>query len=466
MKQGEDQDLDRIQARRRTRTVAWVVAICATALAFDGYDLVVYGTVVSTLIRDPEQLGRIGPEQAGALGSYALIGVMVGAFIAGSIGDIVGRRRLMLINLLWFSVGMGVTAMVNSVALFGVGRFLTGIGVGALVATAGAIVAEFAPPGKKNLCNAIVYSGVPLGGVLAALLAILLLPQIGWRGLFWVGALPLVTLLPLAMVKLPESIAWLTSRGRDEEARRWSARTGIPVPATVPADRPAASRPPRAGFVGLFRDYPTATLLLGFISASCLLLVYALGTWLPYLMRLRGFGPSSSLMFLLVLNAGAVLGALGASRAADRFGPKPVVASSFLIGALTIASLTMKVPTAVLLIMVAIAGLGTSGTQVLLFGFVANYYRTTVRAAGVAWAAGFGRLGGIGGPLIGGLLIGAGIAVQTNFYFLAAIALIGLLLTMLVPASHRRHFESTATVPAQRTSTSVTDPVSERRAAP
>jgi AAHS family benzoate transporter-like MFS transporter len=145
---------------------------------------------------------------------------------------------------------------------------------------------------------------------------------------------------------------------------------------------------------------------------------------------------------------------------ADRFGPKPVVASSFLIGALTIASLTLKVPTAVLLITVAIAGLGTSGTQVLLFGFVSNYYRTTVRAAGVAWAAGFGRLGGIGGPLIGGLLIGAGIAVQTNFYLLAAVALLGLLLTLLVPARQRIRPAPPASVEAA--SVPAPDPVTEQ----
>ena len=97
----------------------------------------------------------------------------------------------------------------TSAGTFGLLRFVTGLGVGALVATTGAIVSEFAPPGKKNLCNAITYSGVPLGSLLAALLAIILLAGIGWRGMFWIGALPLVTLLPLAFFKMPESPAWL-----------------------------------------------------------------------------------------------------------------------------------------------------------------------------------------------------------------------------------------------------------------
>ena len=150
-------------------------------------------------------------------------------------------------------------------------------------------------------------------------------------------------------------------------------------------------------------------MLLGLTSAMVLLLVYSLNTWLPELMLRAGFDAKGSLAFLLVLNGGAVFGALFGSRFADRFGPKLVTAASLLTGAVFIAALTLPVPLPVLLLFVALAGLGTSGTQILLFGFVANYYRTNIRAAGVAWCAGFGRMGGIGGPLIGGILIGAGL---------------------------------------------------------
>ena len=205
----------RLDARRR-RTVVWVVGLATFGLIFDGYDLVVYGTVVSTFLRDPSQIGAVSPEGAGALGSYALIGVLVGALIAGTVGDIIGRRKVMLTAYAWFAIGMGLTALTSTTTMFGLLRFLTGLGVGALVATTGALVAEYAPPGKKNLANAITYSGVPVGSLLAALLAIVLLDLIGWRGMFWIGALPLVTLLPLAFFKMPESVAWLAATGRHE----------------------------------------------------------------------------------------------------------------------------------------------------------------------------------------------------------------------------------------------------------
>ncbi|MDB5731693.1 MAG: major facilitator superfamily, partial [Variovorax sp.] len=204
---------------RRLRTVVWVVALATVGLIFDGYDLVVYGTVVSTFLRDPSHIGTVTPTIAGALGSYALFGVLVGALLAGSVGDILGRRKVMLFAYAWFSIGMALTAIATTIAAFGWLRFATGLGVGALVATTGALVSEYAPKGKKNLCNAITYGGVPLGSLIAALLAILLLQHIGWRGMFNIGALPLFTLLPLAYFKMPESVAWLAARGRMDEAR-------------------------------------------------------------------------------------------------------------------------------------------------------------------------------------------------------------------------------------------------------
>ena len=117
--------------------------------------------------------------------------------------------------------------------------------------------------------------------------------------------------------------------------------------------------------------------------------------------------------------------------------PKPVVAACFAIGAASIALLTLSLPLAALLAIVAIVGLGTSGTQTLIYGFVANYYRTNVRGAGVAWCAGFGRLGGVGGPLLGGFLIGGGFALNSIFYVLAGLGLLGVMLTLLVPIARR-----------------------------
>ncbi|TFD23364.1 aromatic acid/H+ symport family MFS transporter [Cryobacterium sp. TMS1-13-1] len=457
---------DSTDARQR-KTLRWVVAITAFALIFDGYDLVVYGTVVSTLLRDPSQIGALDPVQAGLLGSYALMGVMVGALAAGAVGDYFGRRKIMLINIVWFSIGMAATAMTTSVTAFGLMRFLTGIGVGALIATAGAMIAEFAPAGRRNFYNALVYSGVPAGALIASLLAMMLSDSIGWRGMFLIGALPIAVLLPIALVKLPESPKWLYSRGRIFEAEVLSARTGIPMladgvtMAAVPSDHVGQ----RSGFPGLAsKRFLLPTVLLGLMSFSGLLLTYGLNTWLPEIMLQYGYGKNYSLLFLVTLNAGAVIGGLVASRAADRFGPRRIVSSTFGLATLSLILITLHLPLGVLLSAVAVAGVGTLGTQVLIYGFVSNYYTTPVRAAGVAWCAGFGRLGGIFGPLLGGFLIAAGAASQVAFFVFAGVALFGALVTAFVP----RHVDAEeSTVPEPQlvpaVSASVTLQGNERR---
>ena len=216
------------QDTRRKRTVVWVVSLATLGMVFDGYDLVAYGAVVPTFLKDPSQLGEVTPALAGTLGSYALLGMLFGALLAGAVGDIVGRRRVMLTAYAWFSIGMAITAFTHSTTTFGIFRFLTGLGMGALIATTGALVAEIAPPGKKNLCSAISYCGVPLGSLLGSFLAIVLLDSIGWRGLFLIGALPLVTLLPLAILQ--------AARVGVVAGRQGSARQG---PGSLRANRSA-----------------------------------------------------------------------------------------------------------------------------------------------------------------------------------------------------------------------------------
>jgi AAHS family benzoate transporter-like MFS transporter len=423
-----DQDI------RRKRTVVWVVTLATLGLMFDGYDLVVYGAVLPTFLKDPSQIGEVTPAVAGTLGSYALLGMLFGALIAGAVGDIVGRRRVMLTAYAWFSIGMAITALTSITTTFGVMRFITGLGIGALIATTGALVAEIAPPGKKNLCSAISYSGVPLGSLLGSFLAIVLLDSIGWRGMFMIGALPTLTLLPLAYFKLPESVSWLVAKGQIDRAWVISERTGVPVPDSVPQSAKAE----KVGFAGLFsRGFLFATVITGLMSALAQCLNYFLNTWLPVLMEQAGFNAKGSLAFLLVLSGGAILGALASSRFADRFGPKPVVAICFLIGAVFIALLTLDLPLPVRLLLVAIVGLGTTGTSILIYGLVANHFPTKMRGAAVAWAAGFGRLGGISGPLVGGLVLAAGLSVSSIFYILTGLALVGVILTLLVPHAHR-----------------------------
>ncbi|MEI2776204.1 MAG: MFS transporter [Tetrasphaera sp.] len=439
--------LDPAMEAKRRSTVTWVVTLATIGLIFDGYDLVVYGVILPMFRKNPDLIGPVNESTAGLLGSYALFGVLVGALTAGAFGDTIGRRKVLLTAYVWFSVGMLISSFMTTTTSFGIMRFITGLGIGAVVGTTAALVAEFAPPGKKNLINAITYSGVPLGSMLAALAAITLASKVGWTGLFRIGALPILTLFPLALWKMPESVAWLAARGRMDEARRTSAKTGMPIPA-APSPSGDSTRRVEAGpvgFAGLFSNhYLLATILLGLTSATGLMVVYMLQTWLPTLMGPL-LGSKAALWILFFVNAGAAIGALFASRVADRFGAQPVVAVCFLLGAIFVVLLTMSRNLWLLVPIAMVVGLGSSGTQILIYGMVASYYRTNVRGAGTAWCAGFGRLGGVGGPYVGGLLAAtfATTAQVTKnpaagrpiFWAIAGIAVVGMVFCLLVPKS-------------------------------
>ena len=337
---------------------------------------------------------------------------------------------------------MAATAMATSIFAFGALRFITGLGVGMIVATGGAIIAEFAPANRRNLFNAIVYSGVPAGGVLATVFALLLHDAIGWRGLFLIGGSPLLFLLPLAYFALPESPRWLMSRGRTADAAQQCARFGLPESQFLvepTAAKPAAEAPTadtKTGFAAIFsKTYLRGTILIGLMSFIGLLSTYGLNTWLPTIREAAGATPDSALYSLLALNGSAVVGGLIASWFADRIGAKKVITITFIMAAISLALLTFTTNMAFIYILTGITGIGVLGTQVLTYGLTSNYYGTNARAAGVAWCAGFGRIGGIVGPALGGLIIGMGFAGADALYLFAGAALIGAIATALIPRS-------------------------------
>ena len=139
-----------------SRTTKWVIALCWVTIIFDGYDLIVYGAVVPSLLEyEPWSLS---PEQAGHIGSYALFGMLIGALIAGTITDLVGRRKIILFCIAWFSLAMGLCAIAPTPELFGLFRFIAGLGLGGVVPTASAITIEYAPPERRKFLYALMFS--------------------------------------------------------------------------------------------------------------------------------------------------------------------------------------------------------------------------------------------------------------------------------------------------------------------
>lgn len=408
----------------RVRSRGWVIACCWFAIIIDGYDLIVYGTTVPALISGEWALTT---SQAGQIGSATLVGMMIGALLVGVLTDRIGRRRLMISCIAWFTAATALSALAPSVEFFALTRLIAGIGLGGVMPTAITLTLEYARPELRSTANAVMFSGYSIGGVLASLNAIWFLQSAGWRTMFWIGAVLGVVLLVVVWAALPESVTFLLGRGRRAEAESLAARYGMPVP------EPAPGSAEGVGVRALFeRRYAMSTILFWSVTACGLLLVYGLNTWLVQIMRQAGYPLGSSLAFLLALNAGAILGTPLLGLLADRIGSRIVVTGMFVTAAASIVLLMIRFPTPVLLALVTVAGACTIGTQTLLTAYIGSYYPERLSAAGLGWALGIGRIGGIAGPLYGGLVLSTGWGLRANFLAFALPALLAAILIALV----------------------------------
>ena len=437
-------DVQAIIDNARFTPFHWMVmAWCGLLLIFDGYDLFIYGVVLPVIMKE----WGLTPLQAGALGSYALFGMMFGALAFGSLADRIGRKKGIALCFALFSGATILNGFASSPGEFGIYRFIAGLGCGGLMPNAVALMNEYAPKRLRSTLVAIMFSGYSLGGMLSAGVGIYLLPRFGWESMFFAAALPLL-LLPVILYYLPESIGFLVRQGRVKDARALLKR--VDPDCDVQADdvlQVSERKAKGASVAALFREgLAVRTLALWLAFFCCLLMVYALSSWLPKLMANAGYSLGSSLSFLLALNFGGMAGAVFGGWLGDRYNLVKVKVAFFLAAALSISLLGVNSPMPVLYGLIFIAGATTIGTQILLYAGAAQLYGLSVRSTGLGWASGIGRNGAIVGPLLGGALMGINLPLQLNFIAFAIPGAIAALAMAVHLASGRRHG---LTAPAQ-----------------
>ncbi len=429
-------DVNDVIDNARFNSFHWLVmCLCALLLIFDGYDLFIYGVVLPVIMKE----WGLTPLQAGALGSYALFGMMFGALLFGSLADKIGRKKGIAICFALFSVATIVNGFATSPTEFGICRFIAGLGCGGLMPNAVALMNEYAPKKLRSTLVAVMFSGYSLGGMLSAGVGIFMLPRFGWESMFFAAALPLL-LLPVILYYLPESIGFLVRRGEHDKARALLGRLDPNL--ALDADVQLTVNERKGGGVSvleLFRNgLAVRTLSIWVAFFCCLLMVYALSSWLPKLMANAGYSLGSSLSFLLALNFGGMAGAILGGWLGDRFNLTKVKVGFFIAAAVSISLLGFKSPTLMLYLLIFIAGATTIGTQILLYAGTAQLYGLSIRSTGLGWASGIGRNGAIVGPLLGGALMGIELPLQLNFMAFAipgAIAALAMLVFALNSAS-------------------------------
>ena len=403
---------------------------CTLIIVFDGYDLVIYGVVLPILMDQWD----LNPYVAGLLGSSALFGMMFGAMGFGMLSDRLGRKKVIITCVVLFSVTTVINGFATTPWQFGILRFIAGLGIGGVMPNVVSLMSEYSPKKSRSTLVALMFSGYAVGGMMSAGLGIWIVPNYGWEIMFYLAVVPML-MLPFMLKFLPESVAFLMAQKREGEARDILTQV---APLKHINEQDVLTVPPttdsKAPVLELFRDGRAMSTMMFWVAFfCCLLMVYALGSWLPKLMSNAGYALSSSLMFLMVLNVGAIIGAVGGGWLADRLSLRSVLVSFFILGSGSLVLLGYESPMWFLYILVGIAGATTIGSQILLYAYVAQYYPTSIRSTGLGWASGIGRNGAIVGPLLGGALLAMALPHQMNFLALAvpgaiatvAIALVG-----------------------------------------
>lgn len=409
----------------------WGVLIwCLLIIIFDGYDLVIYGVALPLLMQE----WALSAVQAGMLASTALFGMMFGAMSFGTLSDKLGRKKTIMICVAIFSGFTFIGAFATSPVEFGILRFLAGLGIGGVMPNVVALMTEYAPKRIRSTLVALMFSGYAIGGMTSALLGAWLVPQFGWKIMFLLAGTPLL-FLPMLWKYLPESLMYLTNKQQTAEAQNIIQK--ISPTQVIGSDTQfvlnEVQKGDEAPLKALFQQGRTfSTFMFWLAFFMCLLMVYALGSWLPKLMIQAGYSLGASMIFLFALNIGGMIGAIGGGYLADRFHIKKVLTIMFLCGAASLILLGYNSPQFVLYSLIAVAGAATIGSQILLYTFVAQYYPSTVRSTGMGWASGIGRIGAIVGPVLTGALLTMNLPHQMNFFAIAIPGLIAALAIFLV----------------------------------
>ncbi|MYW96225.1 aromatic acid/H+ symport family MFS transporter [Amycolatopsis rubida] len=412
----------------RTRSGSFIAAFGCLIIAFDGYDISAYGTTVPAMLDYAPW--NASAAALGLVGSLTLVGMLAGSLICGFATDRLGRKIMLILTIGWFSVCMIGCAVAPTLAVFGVFRFLAGMGLGGVLPIVVAFVIEFAPPRRRNTFNGFVHIGFPLGTIAASMVGISVLGSLGFRPMYAFAALPLL-LLPVAWFVLPESAAFLASKGRVREAAEVAARFRLELPSS---DQPHQARP-AAGRIRtlLDRGLLPKLVLFGLCGAFVQLIIYGLNTWLPQLMRQAGYPSTSALTLLATLSAGAVVGGITFGFVADRWGPRTVTCLAFTLGAIALAILSAQPPAALAFVAAALAGAGSNGTANVLYGYVGTWAPAQIRASALGSFISLARIGGIVAPMSVGWIIAAGLPTRWNFLALLVPAVLGVVVTLALP---------------------------------
>ncbi|MEW1947730.1 MFS transporter [Pseudarthrobacter sp902506025] len=378
------------------KSSAAIIALCMIITVIEGYNLIVFGQVVPLILRD-QSMG-ITDQAIGLIGGVVYIGAIVGALIAPLLGERFGRKAVLAGAITVFAAAAALTGLSPDGLIMGLARFLAGLGVGAALTTAMTVARNNAPARRGSLVVTITMAGIPLGGVVAALIAVPVLPTFGWRPMFFIGtAITLAILVAVLLTKFP------VTTESEVAGRSWTARHKL---AAVFAGRGAV-----------------VALIIAACAVANMIAWQGLNVWVVEAMIGLGLNLEVALLFSFVLTGAAVVGSFATASIADRWGASlaaVLTGACTLLGLVGILALPFSAPVAVACI--SLMGIGGHSTMNLVHTATSDIYPLPARATALGWSNGTSFIGAFLGPTLGGAAIAAGGSANAFSTFATAAA--------------------------------------------
>jgi MFS transporter, AAHS family, 4-hydroxybenzoate transporter len=392
-----------------------IIVICFLIVLMDGFDTQVIGFVAGAIAKTR----GIPVADFGRLFSSGLLGSALGAFILGPLGDRVGRRHMLTLSILIFSVFSFSFPHLTRFPQLMACRFLTGLGLGGALPNLLALCAEYTPREMRGATTGILFAGFPAGGATGALVSAHVVPAFGWPMIFYIGGCVPLILALLAILILPSSLR-SALKHRDGQQRvaaivhRMAPKSAPAEPVVyvdtgTPHENLSLRQVVRTG--GVF-----PTLMLWCSSVMCFVVLIVMGLWTAVLLREQGVDAATATTMAGLFNLGSVVGTAFGGKLLDRLRPLVVLPATFIAGAICVSLVGQasgSVPALASLTMLTGAFIGAGSAQLL--GLAVLIYPSAIRASGVGWVVATGRTGQILGPLAVGALLAHKLPVDRIF---------------------------------------------------
>ncbi|TGE38661.1 MFS transporter [Desulfosporosinus fructosivorans] len=397
--------------------------VCLLTAVADGFDINVFGLVVPSLIKE----WNLTPVMVGMLGSIGLSGMIFGSLVLGPIADKFGKARaLMLATSVYgvFTVGVGFS---QTFTQFAICRFIAGIGLAGAFPVVVAYVSEYSPKAIRSRLTVWTTSGMALGTVIAALIAVKMLPAYGWRGMFFLAAIPL--LLLMFQYRLPESMAYYIDKGQNDKiVKVLQAANPAFVPLKDDKYQLDKSNQGKVSLVSLFSNgLAKNTIIFWIMMFFNYIFIYGVLTWLTQLLKIQGWSLGWSLFFTLVWNLGFILGIPLCGWLQDKFGGKRTLSIGLLVlSALVFVDSVIGGNKNALALAIALflTGAAQHGLSGVAGSYIAQSYPIAFRGTGTGMGYGIGRVGAVFGPMIAALLLTYGFSGSMTLRVFACIPII------------------------------------------